>query len=83
MEANTWEQESNLLGNTDLIKEFERALVKQNPSARDILTTTSKVLLHNTYDPETAPTSSKRKATDEYMNNLPQKVSLLELYILD
>lgn len=85
LEANTWENEKNLLGNTELVKEFETTLQRENSSIPDIVTTTRKVLLQNTLDPDiqrpivadARAVSNKRKAPNdkEYLVNLPQKVS--------
>lgn len=91
MEANTWESEKNLLGNTELIKEFETTLLKENSSIPDILTSTRKVLLQNTLDPDIQQplpiASNKRKAPSsdkEYLDNLPSKVSCIVFWcILD
>lgn len=85
MEANTWESEKNLLGNTELVKEFETSLLKENSSIPDILTSTRKVLLQNTLDPDiqqpvTIASNNKRKAPSsdkEYLDNLPSKVSCI------
>lgn len=84
MEANTWESEKNLLGNTELIKEFETTLLKENSSIPDILTSTRKVLLQNTLDPDIQQplpiASNKRKAPSsdkEYLDNLPSKVTCI------
>ncbi|KAI7881181.1 SET domain-containing protein [Lichtheimia hyalospora FSU 10163] len=84
LEANTWESEKNLLGNTELVKQFETTLQRENSSIPDIVTTTRKVLLQNTLDPDiqqpvvadARAVSNKRKAPNdkEYLVNLPQKL---------
>ncbi|KAI9248850.1 hypothetical protein BDA99DRAFT_524612 [Phascolomyces articulosus] len=89
-EDSTWEEESCLLGDTELVKEFQKQLMKEFPDRPNLLYTHDRVLLPDAYDPERQVSKSpeaplapktnsnsnyKRPATYDLKNNSPRKAS--------
>ena len=53
-EDNTWEEESCLLGNTELVEEFKQQLMKEFPERPNLSLSQDRVVLSGAYDPESS-----------------------------
>ncbi|KAI9278994.1 hypothetical protein BDA99DRAFT_493713 [Phascolomyces articulosus] len=57
-EENTWEEESCLMGNTELVEEFERQLIKEFPTNPNLVHTHDRIVLSGAFDPESSISES-------------------------